>query len=115
LCDEPPDEKSYNTGHERRDAIIAASALIIGWFVGVYGTVLFLQALDGLTSTDRLSENVGIHAIVISELKLGNVQHVLFAHLMECADATQSAPCQVHLTLCNRHCPLRRSGLSLAL
>ena len=37
----------------------------------------------------RRIENIRVHAVVVSELKLGDIQRqIFFAHLMECADDT---------------------------
>jgi hypothetical protein len=38
-------------------------------------------------SLDSLAEDVGILAVIVAELKFGNVQrHLFLAHFMECAD-----------------------------
>ena len=43
--------------------------------------------LDSLTSADRRAENIGIEAIIVAELKLGNVErHVFGRHLVQRAD-----------------------------
>ena len=42
LCSGPPNEHSNNSGNDRGYAIFAVGALIIGWALGIYGTILGL-------------------------------------------------------------------------
>jgi hypothetical protein len=39
------DKQSYESGKKRRYAFIAAIALVVGWLIGVYGTIIFLERL----------------------------------------------------------------------
>ena len=49
----------------------------------------FLALRNALASTNRRPERVGIEAVIVAELKLGNVKrHIFAAHLVEHADNT---------------------------
>ena len=49
----PHNNQSKQLTNERASAFIIASALIVGWAAGVYGTILLLPALRDLTTADR--------------------------------------------------------------
>jgi hypothetical protein len=76
---ESADSQCCKANNERCQAFIIGVALIIGWSAGIYGTILFLSALNDLTSADRRSEDIRIHAVVIPELKFRDVQRHIFS------------------------------------
>lgn len=83
--------------------LCGAAMMLVGWLTGLAAVVLFISWILGHfwlsenvdvssvsdASATRYSrtENVGVFPIVVSELKLGNVQrHVFGANFVECAD-----------------------------
>jgi hypothetical protein len=58
--------------------VFAFLSVVIGWFLGVYGTALLLPALNDLTFLDCRSEDIRIQPVVVAELELGNVERQIF-------------------------------------
>lgn len=62
--------RTYQSRSDGRWAAFVAIAIMVGWFAGIYGTILILSAVAKSASLDPRPEDICVHPTIITEFEL---------------------------------------------